>query len=56
MYHMRSTAKEELSLGVPSIQCGGIRVNLVHKEVIIESKNVKSGIRGMPTLEKVTVR
>ena len=54
--HMRSPTEEKLRLGVPRVQGGLVRVDLVHKEIVVKTKHIQRRVRGMPALEEVTVR
>ena len=54
--HMRSPTEEKLRLGVPRVQGGLVRVDLVHKKIVVKTKHVQRRVRGMPALEEVTVR
>ena len=54
--HMRSPTEEKLRLGVPRVQGGLVRVDLVHKEIVVKTKHIQRRVQGMPALEEVTVR
>ena len=54
--HVRASTKEKLSLGVPCIQSWSVRINLVHKEIVIKTEDVERRIWRVPPFEEVTVQ
>ena len=53
--HMGPSTKEELSLGVSSIQRRCVSVDLIHEKIIVEPEDVECRVGHMPTLEEVTI-
>ena len=55
MDNVRLPAKEDLCLGVTSINCGRGGGDFVREEVVIWAKHVECWVGGVPSLEEIAI-